>query len=279
MQNRFEAKFQQLCQQAPFSSQDSADTSYTIAFVPGYGYKMDQSTGSDFARQRELVRERRFDVRLIETDEVGTVEANARLITEALTELDSGPNGVVVVSTSKGGPEVALALGDPSTHEVLGTVRAWISVGGILRGSPYADHLGRHPLRWFITTIGALLRHPRGILENLSTEVRGLVMDGLILPPELLVLHYIGAPLENQIERSNRGRYDALKDLGPNDGLTLLADEILPDGIVITDIGLDHYFRHPQIDLITLALTQIVMEELELARNCAGIGRGFTPSL
>ena len=108
-----------------------------------------------------------------------------------------------------------------------------------------------------------MLGHPRGIIENLSTAVRAPVLEKLTLPTDLLVVQYVGAPLESQVERSTRGRYNTLKHLGPNDGLTLLSDQILPDGIVITDLGLDHYFRDPRIDVKTLALTQVVIERLD----------------
>jgi len=54
-----------------------------------------------------------------------------------------------------------------------------------------------------------------------------------------------------------------MRRLGPNDGLTLLADELTEQGLVVTEVGLDHYFRAPDIDLRTVALTYAVLDELE----------------
>jgi hypothetical protein len=73
----------------------------------------------------------------------------------------------------------------------------------------------------------------------------------------------VGAPLSGQIAAYVQGRYDDLKSLGPNDGLTLLADELIDGGVVITDIGLDHYYLDPEIDLKTFALTAVILELLE----------------
>lgn len=262
MQDRFEILFRGHVEEGAAGSTPPRDASWVIAFVPGYGYARKPSTGADFALQRALLQARGYNVHLIETGEIGYVEPNAAIIARELEALGAAYENIIVVSTSKGGPETALALGTPANHAALRNVRAWISVGGIFRGSPYADHLHHHPFRCVIAAIAALRDNPRGMIRNLSTEVRAPIMDGLSLPADLLVVHYVGAPLESQVEPANRRRYQALKHLGPNDGLTLLADEIVQGNVVITALGLDHYYRHPQIDLITLALTELVLEKL-----------------
>src|SRR5262249_19719249 len=76
-------------------------------------------------------------------------------------------------------------------------------------------------------------------------------------------VQYVGVPLSGHIGRLVRGRYDTLRPLGPNDGLTLLADELIPGGVVVTDVGLDHYYRDPIIELKTIALAHVVLDELE----------------
>ena len=62
--------------------------------------------------------------------------------------------------------------------------------------------------------------------------------------------------------RDRRGRYEQLLPYGPNDGLTLLADELIPGGKAVLEIGLDHYYRDPEIDLNALALASVVVREL-----------------
>jgi hypothetical protein len=53
----------------------------------------------------------------------------------------------------------------------------------------------------------------------------------------LLVLDYVGAPLSGQVAADVEGRRKTLARFGPNDGLTLLADEVLNSGRVVFEIG------------------------------------------
>ncbi|GMW03151.1 MAG: hypothetical protein AMXMBFR84_42860 [Candidatus Hydrogenedentota bacterium] len=241
---------------------------YTLAFVPGYGYKMDTSTGSDFARQRALMARLGIGTVLIETNETGTVEENATIIADNVRQLGEDGEEVIIVSASKGGPEVALALGEIMSHEDARFVKAWISIGGVLRGSPMADHMLGWPRRWLVATVGRLLGHPKGIAKNLSTDVRGEVFERIAIPEHILTVQYVGAPLCSQVRRETRKRYATLHPLGPNDGLTLLPDELVEGGIAVTDIGLDHYYRDSMIDMKTLALTQLVIGKLA-DRECS----------
>ena len=232
-------------------------------FVPGYGYERNPETGADFAGPRAILEQQGYRTLLIEPDELGTVEENATIIAERLRELAENESRIVLVSTSKGGPEVALALGELLPVGESAHVQAWISVGGLLRGSPQADRALRWPKRWFAKTVLWFKVLRPGIIENLSTGVRRPAFDRLELPSHVLMVQYVGVPLSGQVGRKVHGRYRKMRRLGPNDGLTLLADELVPGGIVVTDVGLDHYYRDPVIDQKTIALVTIVLEELD----------------
>jgi hypothetical protein len=208
-----------------------------------------------------------FKTMLVETNEVGLVEENANIVAEAIRRLSEQDRDIILVSASKGGPEVALALGGILNERESNQVKAWISVGGILRGSPNADRLLRWPRRAFLPVLRAIYGYPRGIVRNLGTAVRGKAFDSLDLPSHLCSLQYVGAPLSGQVGKDTRGRYERLNELGPNDGLTLLADELIEGGAVITDVGLDHYYRDSLIDLKTVALAHIVIREIESATH------------
>jgi hypothetical protein len=241
----------------------AAQKRYLFAFVPGFAYKKDTTTGADFARQRALFAQKGYQTLLIETDELGSVERNAEILAGWLDRLARREEQIILVSASKAGPEVALALSDIRSREAGCRVRAWISVGGVLRGSAYADRFLHFPRRWFAGMALAVQGLPSSVVEDLSTEVRGPAFARIHLPERILMMQYIGAPLSGQIMKSVRGQYNALRSLGPNDGLTLLADELVPGGIAVTDVGLDHYYRDTAIDIKTLALTRIVLDELE----------------
>jgi hypothetical protein len=87
-------------------------------------------------------------------------------------------------------------------------------------------------------------------------------MTELRFPKSLLVLDYVGVPLSGQVPADVKGRWKTLARFGPNDGLTLLADEVLNGGRVVFEIGRDHYYRDPEIDLKALALACLVLERL-----------------
>ena len=87
-------------------------------------------------------------------------------------------------------------------------------------------------------------------------------MTELRFPKSLLVLDYVGAPLSGQVAADVKGRWKTLARFGPNDGLTLLADEVLNSGHVVFEIGQDHYYRDPEIDIKALALACLVLERL-----------------
>ncbi|MGH7480044.1 MAG: hypothetical protein ACREJ8_10740, partial [Candidatus Methylomirabilales bacterium] len=99
---------------------------YLIAFVPGYAYKKDPATGADFAQQRRLMTEAGFKSVLIETDELATVDKNAHIIASEILRLSEEHHRIILVSTSKGGTEVALAIGKLLPPERLEGVKAWM---------------------------------------------------------------------------------------------------------------------------------------------------------
>jgi hypothetical protein len=235
---------------------------YQIVFVPGYAYRSNPANGADFRRQRELLAELGFDPILIETEELGTVEVNAGIVTRALRELALEHDKIVLVSASKGGAELALVLASLASEPAIDHIDGWISVGGLLRGSPYADRYAHGIKRWLARIMLERRGQPPGMIENLSTLERRPAFEALDLPSGVLMLHYVGAPLSGHVRDETRGRYEILRRLGPNDGLTLLSDELTRDGLVVTEIGLDHYFRAPDIDVRTVALTYAIFEEL-----------------
>src|SRR6516164_11793260 len=70
--------------------------------------------------------------------------------------------------------------------------------------------------------------------------------------------------LSGDIAGDVRSRYNYLRKFGPNDGLTLLADELMPGGITIVEPGFDHFYRDPDINLKSLAIANLVAEKLTI---------------
>jgi hypothetical protein len=61
-----------------------------------------------------------------------------------------------------------------------------------------------------------------------------------------------------------------MRDLGPNDGLTMLVDQLLPGGLAIVEPGVDHYFDHPDRELRSLALLEVLLKRLEATTSVSG---------
>lgn len=230
----------------------------TVLFVPGFAWKSYPETGADFARQRALLARLGVENALLEIDENGRVDANARAIADALRRWGRERTRLLVVSTSKGGPETALALGGLLAPAETAPVRGWVSVGGLLRGSPYADRALAGIRKLFARIVLGFQGLSPHVVPDLATGVRRAAFDRLALPAATVKVAFVGAPLSSTVSADARGRFETLAPLGPNDGLTLLADELIPGGLALVELGLDHYFRDPDLDRKTLALALVV---------------------
>jgi hypothetical protein len=235
---------------------------FRFLFVPGFHYRTDPSSGADFAGPRTYLRNCGFDTQLVEVEEDGTIEQNGAFIAEAVRKETSDGKRLIIVSTSIGGPETAMALGKLLSVDDLRPVAAWISVGGLLGGTVLADQAEQWPMSWLAKLAFRFKGIDARAIPGMTTASSRRRMAELRFLKSLLVLDYVGAPLSGQVAVDVKGRWKTLARFGPNDGLTLLADEILNSGRVVFEIGQDHYFRDPEIDLKALALACLVLEQL-----------------
>ncbi len=91
----------------------------------------------------------------------------------------------------------------------------------------------------------------------------------LPLPEKLRVVNLIGVPLHSHIQqRSLFKRYSWMKEMGPNDGMSLLSDLIVEPGLIYPLWGADHYFRTPQVSPLLYRLFRYLRREW--ARELAG---------
>jgi hypothetical protein len=225
-----------------------------LVFIPGIAYKEDTTTGADFATQRRLLSKNNVKNELIETGEWDLSGPNAEIIAARLKILNKIHKKIVVVSASKGSLELAIALGKLMQPEDTESIKTWISICGIIRGSPVADIHLSGPKSWYA---GALLwtkGQNLDFLKDLSYDFRKRDYKNLDFPKHLKIVQLIAAPLATQISKEISGRYTSMLDLGPNDGVTPLIDELIDNGTIVVELGLDHYFRDPHIEKKTMAL-------------------------
>jgi hypothetical protein len=244
---------------------------YLMVFAPGWFYQSDPSSGADFAQPRRIVAQLGLQTHLLPTEENGSVERNAAIIAEHLQRLSAEHAKIVVVSASKAGPEVAYALAMLTAAEQAHNVKAWVNIGGVLRGSALADAAVRWPQCWYVSLF--ILRGDSFAgVKSLTTARSAKRLAGAQLPERVLIVNYVGIPLSGQVSERARPGYVRLRKEGPNDGLTPIVDEILPGSVTIVELGLDHFYWHPEMPLRTVALARAVIQWVEMhgARNRIG---------
>jgi hypothetical protein len=101
----------------------------------------------------------------------------------------------------------------------------------------------------------------------MTTAARRARFAAVLLPPHVLVVNYLGVPKSTDVHSGVRDRYDLLAEDGPNDGLALLADAIVPQGVTVVAPGLDHFLAEPRQDRIVAAMARAVLDTLE-ERDC-----------
>ena len=238
--------------------------SYLIIFIPGFDYKDDPSKGADFARQRKLFTAYGINNMLIETNDWGTADENALFIAKELESVTRQHKSILIVSASKGGLDVALMFGKHSKQINGQAIKGWISIGGILRGSPIADRYLSGFRKWFAWTKLRLRGRSLNVIRDISYIRRSADFASINFPRSMMILHVVGLPLTHAISSKIKNRYRVLlKKYGPNDGLTTPCDQITQSGTVITELGLDHFFKDVNIDTKTLALALTAVHEIE----------------
>jgi hypothetical protein len=241
----------------------------TVAFAPGWFYKSHGTeTGADFQRQLAQLARIGVPAELIETDENGTVESNALIIAESLRRLQQEGWQVLVVSGSKSGAEVALALGDVLEPAETRAVLAWLSIGGVHQGSPLADWALDPTVCWISQLHLGLQGFDLDGARSLQTSRRRARFANLRFPDHLLLVSYVPVPMSGDISERGALGYSRMRHIGPNDGLTMLVDQLLPGGLAIVEPGVDHFFDHPDREIRSLALLEVLLKRIGASDGC-----------
>ena len=191
-------------------------------------------------------------VRLVATDELGTVEANAALVASELRD-GKGSYRSVVFSASKGSAEVRSALeSDPALGE---RVPIWIDLVGVLEGTPLLDRDSG------LASETAWL--PPDVARSLAAEVRRAAIPRAAFPAETLAVHIAAFPTAADVSERARPSFAWLRGLGPNDGYVLLDAYLRAPGRVLIEHGVDHYLSGAtDLEEKLLALLRVLVAEL-----------------
>jgi hypothetical protein len=233
--------------------------------VPGWRYQTDPATGADLAQVHRVLERLGLQARLALIEENETVEANAAILAAEIERLAPTGRRLVLVSTSKGGPETHLALDRLRREDGAGHVAAWVNIGGLLHGTGIADYWDTWPRSWLAAIGFAFRGHHTRAIPSMATAASRARAATLRLPPHVLVVNFLAVPHERDLTDWTRFNYGILAEHGPNDGLTLLADAIVPEGITLAEPGFDHFFRTPDLDRRIAAMAASVLAVLDAA--------------
>ena len=215
----------------------------TVAVVPGAFYLEHPETGADGRFVLDEAARLGCRTACVPLLSFGPLHENARRLLDWLDR--QPPQPIVLVSLSKAGAEVRLALADPSAGDRFRHVVTWINLSGLVCGTAMVNWLFKQRLRalavrllfWWngysYTALHEMERRP----ETLDA--------GFHVPEELPAVHLYGFPLVKHLSRpiARRG-HSRLTPLGPNDGgANLLADLVGLPGVIYPVWGADHYLQ------------------------------------
>ncbi len=96
---------------------------------------------------------------------------------------------------------------------------------------------------------------------TLRPQVRRPAFDRMQLPKHITVVNMVGMSVSGQLSEQGKDGYPLLMPYGPNDGVTLVADSMVPGVPTIVCIGMDHYLESPQLPWWTVAVYNLVSQD------------------
>ena len=249
-------------------------TPYLLLFVPGWDYAdLGHLTGADFARPRELATRYGFENHLAPLRPTGSVEENARILAAEIARHALSGKKILLAGSSSAGPTIHLALGRLVGASEMKSIAAWLNIGGLLQGSPIVEHFRSGPRRLFVDLGIWWKGWSHDAVASLGTGPGRRRFQGLRMDTGILIVNYLGIPMSGHVGRYARDTYPVLRQEGPNDGLTLLADAIAPGSLTIVALGSDHFFADdPRIDEKTVALMKLMIAYVEKGAGRASGG-------
>jgi len=252
----------------------SISSSYQILFVPGWHYvENGHLTGADFAKPRELATKSGFENYLVALPPTGSVEEGANVLAAEITRRNRSGKKILLAGSSSAGPVIHLALGELLDEKELSSIKAWLNLGGILRGTPFIDYFEGRPQRWLFNLYIWFEGLDKQAILSMGTAQGRRRFSRLQLDSEIVVINYMGIPLSGQLSQYSGTGYRMLRPHGPNDGLTLLTDEIVPGSLTVVALGTDHFLAEdPEIDKKTVALMKLIVTYSDKAMTigCTG---------
>ncbi len=243
---------------------DYSSKKILLAIAPGMFYLDNPSLGADGRSLRNLALELGMMETVIPLEQTGTVDTNAEILCNFIRDRNDA-SGIILASVSKGSSDIKKAIQRCGTEPYFTKVRAWYNIGGINKGSRLINGIdqtcmykmeARSYFCWNGYNWDGFMSLRAGDEAPLNTDLQ--------MPPHILVVNVIAVPLFRFVTDRARPFYEYLIQFGPNDGMTLLADSYIPEGLTYCSWRNDHYFRIPlQKERMMAFLTFIVERQFK----------------
>jgi hypothetical protein len=220
-----------------------------MLIVPGAFHRHHDHSGADGRRLVAIAEDLGWNWERLAVPSLGRLEENAAAIVTWLRAHKD--KRVLIVSLSKGSSDVVMALRHTSAQYAFANVCGWVSVSGMVHGTPLVAWLKQHRLRTLGVHLWLWVRRQRfAALAELSRGQNGPLDAEIVLPKNLRAIQVVGFPLSTHLRHpwAPRG-YERLSPLGPNDGGGILLGDLTRwPGLIYPVWGADHYLR-PEWDV------------------------------
>jgi hypothetical protein len=251
-----------------------------VVVVPGALYAERPDLGGGGRLVQEVVARLGWSYDFIPLASTGSIAENAQRIRKWLAQ-HSGEK-IILVSLSKGGADLKMALDAPDAPTLFRDVVAWVNVCGPLNGSRMANWVLANRLRtYFFRAQFWLQKRDFKFITDLRYDLSAPLDFRPCPPPAMKILNLVGFPLRRHMTSPfSRFCHRTLSAYGPNDGTILLSDLCAWPGEIYPAWGMDHYFR-PQkaaVNLITAVLRYLAEDCFAFPQE-AESSSGFVSSL
>lgn len=241
--------------------QEKTSIPVKLVIIPGLYYKQHPEVGSDGKLFESIAKRLGLEANTIAVKSLGSVTDNVKIISNYLKQQTH--QNLWLISSSKGGSEVLRLLHDYRDSPFIAQIKGWINICGITNGTLLAD---RKIQTQFRRLVHRMLYPMLGLSYQGLQEIAAkdtFWLKPIEYPKHMTMIHIYGIPLLSHIQRFLIGRYNTLKEHGPNDGIIMLRDSMPDQGYIYPLWGADHFFRHPDISDLLYKLFNYVSQAYE----------------
>jgi len=229
---------------SPVNSLQATSDAPHIVIVPGMFAVKKPEIGGDGALLIDIAKSLGLTVSTAPTHDRASLKQNATILHDYLSTRNTDP--FWLVSISRGSADVKAMLHQFPNAQYLNHLSQWISVSGILSGTPLTKRINNE-------RANALFLRTLARMGGISTELPAELGENQPHWTYNTDKNTFGVTLVTPISldwhvtRAVQPRYNRLKHLGPNDGIILLPELLKQRGRIYPIWGADHMLRAPNL--------------------------------